>query len=234
MTKLNQTVTATRATIKLGSIELDAYQMPDGCYKLSVSQAAEAANLYHKRVGQIFEKKGLKALLPEGLVVGNTYIKAKVETSKGLRQASLIDLKYVSLLWANCGTVEGQALVSACLMETLERRCDDAFAVKVTEEERNVRFEGNRLEFIEKRFAELMAETKATYTYTFPEIREFEHFNDYQLCHAMMAKEQLEGQFQYEQMFPSWSPAMRDYQLKTLARYDREILERRQEVLAAN
>lgn len=140
MTNINQTVKATRATFKLGDITLDGYQMPDGCYKLSVTQAAKACNLDHQRLAQIWAKKSLKALLPEGLKVPQTYVKAHVETLDGIRQASLIDLKYVPLLWMECNTPEGKALAYACIVESLERRLDAAFAVERTEEERNTAF----------------------------------------------------------------------------------------------
>ena len=54
---------AVRATIKLGGIELDCHQMPDGCYKMSVKDIAKACNLDPKRLPEILEKKDVKALL---------------------------------------------------------------------------------------------------------------------------------------------------------------------------
>jgi hypothetical protein len=112
------------AKIKLGAIELDCYLMPDGCYRFTINQVAKACNLDWRRFAEILEKKDVKALLPNGLVPLDAIIKDRIETADGMRQASLVDLKYVGLVWDNCGTPEGKFLVSACIVEALERRAD--------------------------------------------------------------------------------------------------------------
>jgi hypothetical protein len=133
------TTKATKATIKIGNISIDCYQMPDGCYKLAVNQVAKACNLDWRRFAEILEKKDVKALLPDGLVPPDAILKSRIETVDGIRQASLVDLKYVGLFWNNCGTPEGHYLASACIIEALERRADAAFGVVRSEEERNDR-----------------------------------------------------------------------------------------------
>jgi hypothetical protein len=65
--------------------------------------------------------------------------KFKVETSDGIRQASLIDLDVAVAFWVLCDNIESRALLAACAMEALERRLDRAFNVQRTEEERNQR-----------------------------------------------------------------------------------------------
>jgi hypothetical protein len=133
------TVKATKATIKLGNIELDCFLMPNGDYRMSVGQAANACNLDPKRVPEIWERKDVKALLGEALKVPEFIIKMKVETSGGLQQASLIALNHVALLWRKSGTEEGNCLGDACVIESLERRADAAHGKQRTEEERNQR-----------------------------------------------------------------------------------------------
>jgi hypothetical protein len=117
---------ATRVTFKIGATELDCYKLSDKCYKFNITQATKACNVYHKRYGEILERKDVKALLGEGFVAADTITKVKVETSDGMRQVSLIDMKYVSLLWLMCGTPEGMRLSQACIMESLETRAKEA------------------------------------------------------------------------------------------------------------
>jgi hypothetical protein len=135
LSKKTKTVKAVRATIKIGDIELDCYQMPDREYRMSKTQICQVVNLNPKRLSEIFELKHLQALLPQGFQLSEVSIKSTVEGSKG--KADLLPLSYAALLWSE--VPEGKALTQSCVIETLERRADQAFGIKRSEEERNDR-----------------------------------------------------------------------------------------------
>ena len=57
-------VKAIQATIKIGDVEIDCYQMPAGEYRMSKIQACNVVNLDHRRFAQIFKSKHLQSILP--------------------------------------------------------------------------------------------------------------------------------------------------------------------------
>ena len=61
---LNMTkpIKATRATIRLGDIELDVFQMPDGEYRMSQSQVLRSIEIEAKRYTQIRDSKEAQTL----------------------------------------------------------------------------------------------------------------------------------------------------------------------------
>lgn len=64
---MTKTKKATKATIQLGDIELDVFQLPDGEYIFSKSQVVNSVKTDKKRLSEILETKALQKHMPQGL-----------------------------------------------------------------------------------------------------------------------------------------------------------------------
>lgn len=130
---------AIRATIKLGSIEIDGYQMPDGKYFLSLVQVAETIEMPLKRMSQLRELELSLTLYPQGFQESELQ---KVEGgTKPVKSISLDDATKYWTLAASRQNMRAFMLVAACTAEALERRFDSAFGVVRTEQERQDKLE---------------------------------------------------------------------------------------------
>jgi hypothetical protein len=138
------TTKAVRATITLGDIELDVFQLPDESYRYSLTQAfISIANEDYdtkqasKRYIEICNSKKAQHLAVPTL---QTYEKTKIEGENQV--VKLISQADVMSFWAMAaflGHSKAFGLIVACGIEALERRADAAFNVKRTEEEYNQR-----------------------------------------------------------------------------------------------
>jgi hypothetical protein len=127
------TIKAVRATITLGDIELDVFQLPDG--------------------GYYFTQSVLKTIhITLSNTSGKKYVKPILEANSALLQTAQLDgnpvkLKLIPMtlfgeivgIYAKLGNEFCIAILVACFEESLERRADTAFDVKRTEEEYNAR-----------------------------------------------------------------------------------------------
>lgn len=121
-----EAVKAKVAKITIAGIELEAYQMPEGHYKLSLSQLATALELQPTQLRRL---KGLQNAPVESLKV------KRGKRFEGL-QAVLVGTKEISeaaMAFALRGNKLAEALMIALVTEAFERRCDAAFGVKKTE-----------------------------------------------------------------------------------------------------
>ena len=142
-TKITQK--AVKATIHLGSIPIDVYQMPDGSYKLYMESVMEAIkrpkddllNFLQSKSPQALPYKN-RSLLQEPMI--------GVEGYGG--SVKPIPVELATTYWfysAINGNTIAQALIQASLIESIERRADTAFVFKRSEEEYNQKF-GEKLE----------------------------------------------------------------------------------------
>jgi hypothetical protein len=129
---------ATRATIKLGDIYLDVFQLPDGKYFLSLTQVAGAIDIPLKRMSELRELNMAKTLCPQGFRMSET-----IKVEGGTKPVTAISLDDASTYWTLAAfktqNIKAIALVAACTAESLERRADAAHGVVRDEEERNDR-----------------------------------------------------------------------------------------------
>ena len=127
---------AIRATIKLGEIDLDCLQFPDGSYHFYINQLNEKLGIKaSNRTG----KKYLKPLLDEH--PNQVNLQVKVEGIKTPVKTISIELTTQAIgIYAQIGNTKCQSIAYACMAEALERRADTAFDIKRTEEERELRF----------------------------------------------------------------------------------------------
>lgn len=138
---------AVRATIMLGDIELNVFRMPDGEYRMSLTDAFLAvepgydASQAAKRNIEIQRTKKAKSIVPQGFQnIEKISYDSETTTSK-VRAMCLTD---VGSFWAVCAALKMEGafpLVAACSVEALERRADKAFGIQCSEEERNDRME---------------------------------------------------------------------------------------------
>ena len=70
-----KTIKAERAEIKIGEIELEVYQMPDGEYRFSKTLAAEAIEESPSNVSRFLGTKQVQSLIPQELDVSTISVK---------------------------------------------------------------------------------------------------------------------------------------------------------------
>lgn len=134
-----KTKKAQRSTFYLGTeLELDCFLLPDGTQKMSQSQVCSAAKKPAKRMVELASSEKGQILIQSGFQKG---LKVPVEGSKPVTMVSPLIAFQFWVLEAGIGNAEALALVLACGAESLERRIDNAFQIKRTEEERNIRFQ---------------------------------------------------------------------------------------------
>ena len=56
---------AKRAPVAIGQLSVDGFQMPDGSYRMSQTQAAESVGLSERNAREFLQSKSLKALMGE-------------------------------------------------------------------------------------------------------------------------------------------------------------------------
>ena len=148
---------ATRATVTIGSLVVDGFMLPDGSYRMSQTQAAEAVGLTRRNVSDFLRSKSLKSLLGEGYT-GTIFEREEIEIQpdqeqlRGQGRFLAMPLEVVSAYWlwqAYRGNKQALTLCMGLILETLERRFDNAFGVERSESERDQRL-SDRLQSLER------------------------------------------------------------------------------------
>lgn len=115
--------------VKIGSLEVDGFMMPDGSYRMSQTQAAECVGKPEINARRFLSSKAIKALLGDSYTPDRLEIDSE-EQSRGQSRFNALPLEVVTAYWfhqANQGNQQALTLVWALLTETLERRFDTAF-----------------------------------------------------------------------------------------------------------
>ncbi|NEP12042.1 MAG: hypothetical protein F6K14_17900 [Symploca sp. SIO2C1] len=156
---MTESIRATRASVQIGSLEVDAFMLPDGSYRMSQAQVAQAVGKPPVNALRFLGSKAIKGLLGEGYT-DYTPQQIEIESEEGKQGQSrfnALPLEVATAYWVNqCfqGNKQALALVMALATETLERRFDNAFGVSRTETERNQRLI-QRNQQLERALAEL-------------------------------------------------------------------------------
>jgi len=132
---------AKRATVAIGPLSVDGFQMPDGGYRMSLNSASEAVGLLRRNAFEFLRSKAAKRLLGEGFTgsIFEIEVESAPEQKVGQTRISAIPLSVVSKYWiwqSYRGNKQAFALVDALLEESLERRFDVAFGVERSESDR--------------------------------------------------------------------------------------------------
>ena len=173
---MTESIKASRASVPIGALEVDGFMLPDGSYRMSLTQAALSVEKTAQGISNFLKSKTLKRLLAEAGGISN-FLKSKTvealvidtytpdqflvdigdEGSQGQTRIRGVHLEIVSLYWhweSYRGNKRAFILVTGLATETLERRFDVAFGVTRTEQEWNERLI-QRNQQLERALAEL-------------------------------------------------------------------------------
>ncbi len=129
---MSESIKATRATVAIGVLTVDAFMLPDGSYRMSQTQTAEAVGKDEINARRFLTSKSINAIRGMG------YTPDSIES--GQTRFNALPLDVITAYWlyqSSQGNNQALALVWALLSESLERRFDDVFGVVRTEQERN-------------------------------------------------------------------------------------------------
>ena len=130
---------AKRTLVAIGSLSVDGFQMPDGSYRMSQTQAAECIGKPEINARRFLDFRGIKALRGEGYTPDTIEVDSP-EQGRGQTRFNALPLDVVSAYWlweASKGNQQAIALCYALMTETLERRFDAAFGMERSESDRN-------------------------------------------------------------------------------------------------
>ncbi len=135
---MSELIKATRATVAIGALTVDAFMLPDGSYRMSQTQSADLVGLTERNAREFLDSKTFERLAGEGYTPAIFDIDS--EQSRGQSRFRGLPLEVVIIYWVyQCyrGNKQAFSLLIALATESLERRFDDAFGVVRTEQERN-------------------------------------------------------------------------------------------------
>lgn len=135
---MSESIKATRATVAIGGLTVDAFMLPDGSYRMSQTQAADLVGLSERNARDFLDSKTFERLVGEGYTPAIFDIDS--EQSRGQSRFRGLPLEIVVIYWVyQCyrGNKQAFSLLIALATESLERRFDNAFGVVRTEQERN-------------------------------------------------------------------------------------------------
>ncbi|MEG4535373.1 hypothetical protein [Microcoleus sp. D2_18a_D3] len=141
---MSESVRAVRASVQIGALTVDGFMLPDGSYRMSQTQVAEAAGLSRRNVSDFLRSNALKSLLGEGYT-STIFEREEIEIesepgSRGQSRFLSVPPEIASAYWlwqAHRGNKAALTLCMGLITESLERRFDEAFGVTRTEAERN-------------------------------------------------------------------------------------------------
>lgn len=142
---MTESIKATRAVIQIGSITVDGFMLPDGSYRMSLSQTAECVGLGVQNASDFLRSKAIKRLLGESYTPQIFEIESAEEQLRGQSRIRGLPLEIVSAYWlwqSHRSNKRALSLSMALITESLERRFDAAFGMTRTEKERNERLSG--------------------------------------------------------------------------------------------
>ncbi|NEO52486.1 MAG: hypothetical protein F6K54_05010 [Okeania sp. SIO3B5] len=134
---------AVKATIYLGEIPLDVYQTNDGKYHLHIESVTSAIDEKNRDLERFIKGKSEFALDFKGSNL-NSFDKVRVEGDEVIIIS--IPVPLATSYWhyrSKNRNKKADAIVQACMRESVERRADSAFKVQRTESDYNKIFAGN-------------------------------------------------------------------------------------------
>ena len=88
---------ATRATVTIGSLIVDGFMLPDGSYRMSLSQASELVGLLPRNAFDFLRSKAIKSLLGEGYTGSISDVEIESEgQARGGSRINALPLEVVS------------------------------------------------------------------------------------------------------------------------------------------
>ncbi|ESA35954.1 hypothetical protein N836_09550 [Leptolyngbya sp. Heron Island J] len=138
---MTESTKATRASIQIGDLTVDGFMLPDGNYRMSQTQTAEAVGLPERNARDFLKSKAIKRLLGEDYTPAISEVEIEsTDQARGQSRINALPLDTVSAYWLwqlFRGNKQALALCMALMIETLTRRFDKAFGVQRSEDEYN-------------------------------------------------------------------------------------------------
>ncbi|MEA5448547.1 hypothetical protein VB780_08230 [Leptolyngbya sp. CCNP1308] len=132
---------AKRATVAIGTLSVDGFQMPDGSYRMSITGAAESVSLTVSNASDFLRSKAIKALLGNDSTPRISEVEVESNDQlTGQTRIRALPLDVVIVYWnwqSHRGNKQALQLCIALATETLERRFDAAFGVERSESDRD-------------------------------------------------------------------------------------------------
>ncbi|WOD37346.1 hypothetical protein [Nodosilinea sp. E11] len=133
---------AKRATVAIGPLSVDGFQMPDGSYRMSQAQIAECIGTTPQNASNFLRSKAFKALRGREST-DQSFESIEVESAQQTTGGTRINAVPLDVVWAfwlyQCsrGGQRAYQLLAALGLESLERHFDAAFGVERSESDRN-------------------------------------------------------------------------------------------------
>ena len=146
--------------MQLGTFTVDGFMLPDGSYRMSLSQAAECVGLSARNAFDFLQSRAFKTLMGEGYTVSVSEIESDPEQGRGQSRIRALPLEVVSKYWhwqSHRGNKQAFALVDALITESLERRFDSAFGVSRSEDDFNQRLHDRIIAQLEYTIGEVLS-----------------------------------------------------------------------------
>lgn len=140
---MTDSLKANRESITIGSTTIDGFMLPDGSYRMSITQAAQSVGLKVQNASDFLRSKALKSLLGEGYTPQTSQVEIESEAqSRGQSRIIGLPLEVVVAYWHWQSFRGNRAALALCLAlstESLERRFDNVFRIIRSEAEYNDR-----------------------------------------------------------------------------------------------
>jgi hypothetical protein len=123
---------AVRATITIAGISVEVFQLPSGEYVMSQTQVVKAIEAPKTSIIRFLESSEAKAVPSKASELSTLHVEGSV------KPINVVPTDAVRAFWMEQvvkGNAKAFALVSACMQETLERRCDNVFGVTKSEQQ---------------------------------------------------------------------------------------------------
>lgn len=104
---------AKRATVAIGPVAIAGFQMPDGSYRMSQTQAAECVGKQQRNAGRFLESNGIKALRGEGYTPDTIEVDP-TDQVRGQARFNALPLDVVSAYWLWEASNGNQQAIALC------------------------------------------------------------------------------------------------------------------------
>lgn len=136
---MNEGYKAKEAEIILGTVLIKVFQLPNGEYRLSQSEVANAIGKRPRSIYEFVEGKSSEALPHKGFDFTNSL--AVEVSNKPITPITIGLATAYWRYWDKRNNRQATAIIDGCITEAIERRADAAFGVYRTEEEYNQRIQ---------------------------------------------------------------------------------------------
>ena len=142
---MTKSVRAVRASVKIGSLTVDGFMLPDGSYRTQPNQSRRSSGLIPAQRVRFFTFKRPEKLASKSYT-STMFEREEIEIesepgSRGQSRFLSVPPKIASAYWLWQAHRENKAALALCMgliTESLERRVDEAFGITRTRERNEI------------------------------------------------------------------------------------------------